>query len=359
MPAQNKIQTKSEDLERCLDDLESRIDPLEEERVLHEWADFTHGRFEGDIFTPRRAAPSPPETDWPAVSVNEALEDFDAMALQQYAASSATLAGAGGAMLNIRANYGTAILPSLFGAELFVMSDESNTLPTTLPFKGTDAIRRVVDAGTPDLRAGYGGRVLEMGERFAAIGRERPLIGRHIHVYHPDVQGPMDVCELLWGSDLFYALIETPDLVYALLQVVTETYTAFLREWERTVPFRAGGNAHWGLFHRGNIMLRDDSAMNLSPQMFDEFVRPYDQRLLDEFGGGGIHFCGRGDHYIERMSTVSGLYAIAMSQPDCNDMETVFAHTVDKGICLVGLDRKAADEALARGRSLRGRVHCS
>ena len=110
-------------------------------------------------------------------------------------------------------------------------------------------------------------------------------------------------------------------------------------------------------------MLRDDSAMNLSPEMFDEFIAPYDERLLTTFAndkgeGGGIHFCGRGDHYIERASRIKGLRAINMSQPHLNDMEVIFANTVDKGIAIIGLARQAAEEALSGGRDLRGLVHC-
>ncbi len=105
-------------------------------------------------------------------------------------------------------------------------------------------------------------------------------------------------------------------------------------------------------------MLRDDSAMNLSPEMFEEFIQPYDQRLLSEFGGGAIHFCGRGDHYIEHLSKMNKIFAINMSQPHYNDMERIYANTVDKGIAIVGLDRKAAEAALSAGRDLHGLVHC-
>jgi len=45
-----------------------------------------------------------------------------------------------------------------------------------------------------------------------------------------------------------------------------------------------------------NLEARIDPAMNLSPGMVSEFALPYDQRLLDAFGGA-VHFCGRGDHY--------------------------------------------------------------
>ena len=53
-----------------------------------------------------------------------------------------------------------------------------------------------------------------------------------------------------------------------------------------------------------------------------------------------------------------GLTAINMSQPEYNDMETIYRNTIDKGIALIGLPRPAAEEALQRGRDLRNRVHC-
>ncbi len=348
----------SETLSKCLDDLEERIVPEEEERILTEWVDFSDGCSKGDVFSPRRRRPALSAVEWPHVTVNAALEDFDAMALQQFGQCSQQLAEAGGLLLCVRCNYGTGILPSLFGVEPFIMDEELDTLPTCRPLPGVDAIKKVLDGGLPNLSGGYGTKVMEMGMRFAALRRVYPNIGRYVHIYHSDLQGPMDVVELLWGSSLFYALHDTPELVRDLLELVCETYVAFMREWEKTVPFPDGYAPHWGLLHRGRIMLRDDSAMNLSPQMFDEFVRPYDQRLLDEFGGGAVHFCGRGDHYIGSMSQMRGLHAVNLSQPECNDMDAIFAHTVDRGINVIGLTRDAAAAALAKGRSLHGRVHC-
>ncbi len=279
-------------VKRCLEDLEERLDPAEEERILAEWLAFTEGRFSGGIFTPQRSRPNPARVEWPKVGVNPALEDYDAMILQQFGAVSAMLEGAGGAMLNVRSNYGSSIAPLLFGVEVFLMDEdlELNTLPTSVPLNDADAVRRLVDAGIPDLQTGFGGRVLEMGQRFAEIACLYPKIGRYVVIYHPDLQGPMDICEVVWGATMFLALYEQPDLVKAFLELATQTYTAFLNEWLRTVPFRPYANVHWGLMHRGNIMLRDDSAMNLSPAMFDEFVRPYDQRLLRTLAAGPSTF---------------------------------------------------------------------
>jgi hypothetical protein len=346
-------------LRRCLDDLEARIDAEEEGRLLDEWRDFSEDRFAGELFSPRRSQSHPPAVEWPRVPINAALNDFDLMALQQYGGCSAALEKASGLLLNVRPNYGSSIAPLLFGVEPFVMDEALDTLPTSRPLNDRRAIHRLIEAGVPDLQAGYGARVLETGKRFAEIARQYPRIGRHVFIYHPDMQGPMDICEVVWGSSLFFAVLDEPALVKDFLELAVVTYIAFMRAWEKVVPFRLEGNTHWGLYHRGKIMLRDDSAMNFSRRMFEELIAPYDQRLLDEFDGGAIHMCGKADHYIPGMAQLRGLYAINLSQPELNDMEVIYRHTVDRGIKLLGLDRRAAEAALARGRDLRGQVHCA
>ena len=347
-------------IERYLDDLERRIDPQIEDQLYAEWKAFTDGKWRGDVFSPRRIKASPASLEWPRVMINDAIEDNDMMILEQMAGCSAQLANASGLLLAVRANYGTSILPSLFGVNLFVMDRDMNTLPTSYPLEGgRDAVRRLVAAGVPTLRQGLAGKALAMAERFAELAETYPKIGEHVRQYHPDLQGPMDICEVLWGSSLFLELVDEPDLVKDFLSLITDTYVAFMKEWLSIVPSAGNGHAiHWGWMHRGSILLRDDSAMNLSPDMFDEFIRPYDQKLLSTFGGGCIHFCGRGDHYIDRLATMEDVHGVHTSQPECNDMEKMFQHTVDLGTPLYGLQKGVVKEALDAERELHGKVHC-
>lgn len=346
-------------IERYLEDLESRIEPEMEEELLSQWRTFLDGEFRDGLFMPVRARKAEQGIGWSHVPVNDALDDPEKMALQQFKTCSYNLAHGNGCPMSVRANYGTAILPSLFGAELFLMDRETDTLPTTWPLPGgEDGIRACIDDGVPDPRAGLGGKVLDTTAHFIELMEPYPRVRRYVHVYHPDVQGPMDVCELLWGSGLFLALIETPELVKKLLDLVTRTYESFMREWMAIVPAAGRHSVHWSVMHEGRIMLRDDSAMNLSPAMFDEFIRPFDQRLLSTFGGGAVHFCGRGDHYIPSIGTMDDLHAVNLSQPECNDMETIFRNTVDRGLAVIGLRRDAGEQALREGRDLHGRVHC-
>ena len=347
-------------LDKYLQDLEDRIDEGVEDELLASWKEFTDNRFQGEVFVPARRKAAAPKVAWPKVLINDALEDYDLMALAQFGDCSQMLEKAAGSVMMVRSDYGTSILPSLFGVRLFIMERDLDTLPTSMPLQNLDSIRRLVDLGVPELRQSLGAKALEMGKRLVAIKERYPKIGKYVQVYHPDLQGAMDVCEVIWGSRLFTDVADYPDLVKSFLDLVCRTYISFLREWHRIVPPSMDGYGfHWGLMHKGRIMLRTDSAMNFSPGMFDEFIRPYEQRLFDAFGGGAVHFCGHGDHYIESMSAMRGINAIAMSQPELNDMEVIYRNTIDKGIKLISFDPGWAARALASGRKLRGQVHCS
>jgi hypothetical protein len=344
------------DIHKYLSDIEERIDPETEDRLLADWQDFIHGRTTTELFKPVRRKPSPARFEWPAIRVNDFIDDYDLMLVNQLHSCSILLESRPGVLM-ARANYGTSILPSLFGVDLFMMPPEMNTLPTSVPLHDKERIREIVKRGLPDIRGGLGRKVFDFAGHFMKATAQYPKIRHYVPLYHPDLQGTMDVCEVVWGSSVFIDLVDEPDLVKAFLDLVSDAYLAFMREWDRLVPSPRGYAYHWSILTKGHIMLRTDSAMNLSPAMFDEFIRPYEQKLLDGLGGGAIHFCGRGDHYIESMSAMPGLTGIAMSQPHLNDMEVIYRNTVDKGIPLLSFNAKAAAEALAAGRPLRGRVH--
>jgi len=345
-------------IEKYLQDLERRIDPQVEEGLFGQWRDFADGRHGEEIFAPERPRSSPPRVEWPHTLVNDALEDCEAMALQQLETCSKALAEGSGALLAVRCNYGTAILPSLFGGQLFLMDRDIDTLPACRPLEGgAEAVRRLVDQGVPDPDVALGAATFRMGQCFLQLFRDYPRISKHVYLYHPDLQGPMNVCEMLWGSSLYLDLYDKPDLVRDFLSLITETYICFMRRWNEIVTPLDGNAVHWSMLHRGRIMVRNDASTNLSPAMYEDFARPCDQRLLAELGGGGIHFCGRGDHLIAQFSQLSGLHAINTTQPALNNVETILVNTVDRQINLLGFEREIAEQAVRRGRPLRGRDH--
>jgi len=318
-----------------LRDIEERIDPETEDRFTADWESFWYNRSDALVFTPIRQRITPPGIPLRNIPINDALHDRELMLDMQLEDLSRRIGGRS-ASLCIRANYGTGIMPSLFGAEIFEMPPEMNCLPTTRSLNDSDKMRAVLEKGMPDLRNGYGADVLDFGAMCTEIFSDYPKISRYVQIYHPDTQGPLDVAELLWGSVMFYDMYDDPDFVHGVLRLITDTYAAFMDKWYSIVPEYHGLIAHWGLLHRGRLMLRLDSGMNLSPEFYREYSLPYDRELLDRYGGGCMHFCGRGSHYIDALCEIESLYAFNCSQPHLNDTDRLFDAALRNGKKIIG-----------------------
>jgi hypothetical protein len=351
----------SETFTRCMEDLSSRIDPAEEQANYLAWKTFIDGKCPEEYFVPPARTPKPPKVDWPDVHINDANDgDYELMLLSQFKMASDELSQGKANRLAVRCNYGTGILPTQFGCDLFHMPRDTNTLPTAVPLHDRDKIQTLLDKGLPDVRAGLCAKVLDCAEQFLEVFKNYPVLAEHVALYHPDWQGPIDVAEVVWGSEIFYAIHDEPDFVRSFLDLMTKTYAQAARAWFAMVPPSPDGyNVQWGFLHKGVLVLREDSLMNLSPQTYVDLIRPFDQELFDEFGGGYIHYCGRGDHFIPAMCEMKGLTAMNLSQPDYNDMEVIYRNTVDKGIPLIELHPDEVRRAVEAGRPLRGLVHTS
>jgi hypothetical protein len=343
-------------MDQCLEDLSRRLDDDVEADNRAQWRRFLEAGADEPIFTPAPRRANPPGVDWPDIHINDAQQDLDAMVLHQLKMVSREI-DAGGGRLNVRCNYGTGILPTMLGCALYEMPRETRTLPTAIPVGG-ERIGEILDAGVPEPAAGLGGEVLRCAERFAEVFEAWPAIGRNVELYHPDIQGPMDVAEVVWGSGIFVAFYDEPDRVEALLELITQTYLAFMRHWDSRYPAPSPYTAHWGLGVNGRLMIREDSLMNLSAEMYVNHIRRFDQRLLSELGGGAVHFCGRGSHYISALTEMEGLTAINLSQPELNDMEEIYRCSVDKGLRILDLNGDWARRSVEEGRDLKGLVHC-
>ncbi len=307
-----------------LDDIERRIDPDAEEDFRAQWKEFWYTDTDIPIFTPWRKKTSPPGIELKNIHINDALRDWELMLDSELADVSRRLASPNIA-LGLRANYGSAIMSSIFGAEIFVMPTNTNTLPTTKSFNDSDKIRALLQGGIPDFHKGFGGDVLAFGERCAEIFERYPKIKKYVEVYHPDTQGPLDIAELLWGGEMFYEMYDDADFVHAFIRLVTDTYKGFMDKWYEIIPKREELTVHWGILQRGTIFLRLDSGMNLSPEFYREYSMPYDRELLDYYGGGCVHFCGRGAHFVGPLCEIDSLYAVQSSQPHLNDMESILS----------------------------------
>ena len=99
---------------------------------------------------------------------------------------------------------------------------------------------------------------------------------------------------------------------------------------------------------QGGVMIRDDTPVMLRTEHYEEFVQPYDQMLLNEFGGC-IHFCGRGNAFIAPMCESQHLYGINASQPELNDMDLFLRSTLGNRIPVLGLPEEYLTKDITTG----------
>lgn len=251
----------------------------------------------------------------------------------------------------IRANYGVGTLPSLFGLNCRIVN---NNLPWVDHVGTLEEIKRIIEHGIPDMRAGLGARVFDTHNYYNEQLAKYPKCQALIPVYHPDLQGPFDIAHLIWGSDIYYALYDEPDVVHELMELVTLTYIQFMKEIKKTINDEENGfNFHWGTLYKGSILIRDDSPVNISKEMYEEFVKPYDQKILDAFGPGSIHFCGRADQWVFSMMECRGLEALNFGQPPklkfgFDFLEKIYGKAKEKKIALVdyNMDKALLPEIL-------------
>lgn len=210
-------------------------------------------------------------------------------------------------LLMIRANYGVGTLPSLFGMKSILT--EGTDMPWCEKAKSIEEIEQIIFNGVPELSRGFGDKVIETYKYYREQLKPYPKCKDLIKLYHPDLQGPFDIAHLIWGSDIFIALYDKPDMVHALMQVVTDTYISFMQKIKPYLNEDIDEDRcsyHWGNIYLGSIVLRNDAAVNVSNVIYEEFIRPYDEQVLSAFGGGSTHFCGRADQNVFQMAEAKG-----------------------------------------------------
>jgi len=200
----------------------------------------------------------------------------------------------------IRANYGVGTFVSLFGLKSSIVN---GNMPWVTHLGDIKQVEELIERGVPDLDNGFGKKLTETHGYYRSMLSKYPKCNRSIKVYHPDGQGPFDNAHLIWGGDIYIELYDNPDLVHKLMSLVTDTY---IKQMERNLAetnaeIEGGYNCHWQMLYKGRLVLRDDSSVNLSRDMYLEFVKPYNQRIANHFGSVSMHFCGRADQWIKEL----------------------------------------------------------
>jgi hypothetical protein len=224
--------------------------------------------------------------------------------------------------LTIRANFGTVVIASLFGGRV---EQRENNPPWIRHFETKEQFNSIFDKDPLDFSQGICPNITERYRFYCDILSDYPNLQKCIKIVLPDLQGPLDSLELLRGSEIYSDFILDPELVENGLRLMSKAQVGFARYLKPMISDDSDGFSHQhAVAMKGNILIRNDSAIMVSPEMYAEQVAPHDKYVLKELGGGGIHSCGRIDFNIPAIFKLESIRCFDFGQSYLNDVDAVY-----------------------------------
>ena len=245
--------------------------------------------------------------------------------------------------LAIRNDHGIIQIATLFGGKWCI---KENNYPWVEHRPRADLEPLVTGAESINLESGgILSRSLETLQFYREKLSTYPKCCRGIQISLPDLQGPVDTAHLLWGNDLFLAAVEDPEFLSALLGRVTDVMldvAGRFREYtyDRLDPL---ANCQHTYMIPGRILIRVDTSIMFSPDMYAEVLAPHDARVLKEIGTGSIHFCGDGGHVVDPMLDIPDVRGLDLGQSEMMDVETIYKKCLKAKVAVTAIACSAED----------------
>lgn len=320
---------------RILDDLDKHLDPQVQQQIRRhhtQSATWEHVVRAPALVRPRWGVST--ELPYP---VAEAVEDPAKMLANELRRGQACIVDwlivRDDTPLQVRPDFGIGLVASVFGSRLEVVE---NNPPWVHPLaEGENEIQKSLEAALDKLdvstshRSGWIPRVEKTLDYYQEAFSEYPNVKASIATILPDLQGPYETAGILWGSSIFLALLTAPDLVDRLAravgQVMVHLHDRF-RQWVGRELLPDGFSHQHGSIIRGNLLLRCDSNVMISPEMYASQVFKHDRAVLNAVGGGSFHSCGCWKHNIPTIMTAEevGSLDFGTAQTHMYDMDAVY-----------------------------------
>jgi len=130
-----------------------------------------------------------------------------------------------------------------------------------------------------------------------------------------DCQGPLTTAFSIIGYENFsFWMYDCPDQIHKLMNLCTDALIAWVKLQKKHIG--AGGEAPCYILgmripeDKGTVWISDDDSVIMPADLYREFVKPYNERVLLAFGGGGIHYCGNANQHLKNYMDTKGLTCI-------------------------------------------------
>ena len=157
-------------------------------------------------------------------------------------------------------------------------------------------------------------------------------VGESIPVCTLDLQSPIDFCSMLIDyTNLIYMMIDHPKKIHQLMRMITDTLIESMHMMKKEII------ADWPVSQfpwwipRG-VFMSDDLMAILDAPLYEEFGKPYNEMISEEFGGLALHSCGNIKHNLENVATTKGIIALNTHET----LETLAPVIKDRAVVITG-----------------------
>jgi hypothetical protein len=191
---------------------------------------------------------------------------------------------------SMRVDVGCVVIESALGAEIVFGDDPNQTCNVKEPI-----LHSVEDIYSLKIPNPHTDGLVPEGLRRIKMFTERT--DGQVYVSCLDMGGAMNVAFTLLGGVQFYMMsYDHPEALHHLASFITDCFILFAEECIKS----AGGIEHvtstdfpyiWQPEGRKGHC-SDDICAQFSPEFFNTFSKPYNNRIFARFGGGMLHNCG-------------------------------------------------------------------
>lgn len=241
----------------------------------------------------------------------------------------------------IRANFGTVIIASLFGGKVEQRGDNP---PWILHFDTLDDFNSIFNCDPLDFSKGIGAQVIERYRFYSEVLADYPNLQKCINIVLPDLQGPLDSLELLRGSSIYEDFIMNPEMVEKGLHLMAQAQLGLAKNIQQYTTEKEDGFSHQhAVLIKGNILIRNDSAIMISPDMYAAQVAHHDEFVLNGMSGGAVHSCGKIDFNVPEILKLASLKSFDFGQSYLNDLDPIYPIAREHKIPLIRIRPSKAE----------------
>ncbi len=244
------------------------------------------------------------------------------------------------AQLSLRPNFGVGTLASVFGCKTEM---GENDMPWVSERPSKEQLLEI-DLDRLD-RAGLIPRVIEFIQMARTALRQFP----EVHIYMPDLQGPMNTAFLLRQQDVFMEMLDEEDYFHRLMRLITEVFIRLTKRFKQELGEPLDGGYHGAMYMtNGGARVVDDVSIMLSPEHYLQYSLPYVRQCLAPFGGGWVHSCGNISHQLDAYLGAPEIKGINFGEPEYYDFAELFPKLASRGkFCYGGPVRDLGEETTA------------